>query len=124
MIHYWQVEHFRVLEGAPHQLIVLDAVTVISDSNHAGLFERSDRGQFFSRNVLRDRAGNENIHHAFGARAFTNQSDSARVVYGRRGVRHADQRSESASSRGRGSRGDSFLRRLARLAQMNVKIDQ
>ena len=73
---------------------------------------------------LRDRAGDENIHHAFARRAFADQRDGAGIVNRRRRVRHANDGSESAARRRRRAGGDGFLGRLARLAQMHVQINQ
>ena len=73
MVHYRQVEHLRVLQRPPHQLVVLHAVPVIRDGDHAGPFERTNRRQFFARNVLRDRARDIDVDDPLLRRPFMNQ---------------------------------------------------
>ena len=36
MVHDWEIEHPRVFERAPHQVVVLHAMPVIGDRHHAG----------------------------------------------------------------------------------------
>ena len=52
MIEHRQPNHARVLHRAPHQLVVLNATTVIRDCDHARLRERADRRQFFAREIF------------------------------------------------------------------------
>ena len=52
MIEHGQANHARVLDGAAHQLVILNAMTVVRDRDHAGLRERADRRQFFSRDIF------------------------------------------------------------------------
>ena len=56
--------------------------------------------------------------------AFVDERDGAGIVNGRRRVGHADDRGEAAARGGGGAGGDVFLCRLARLAQMDVQINQ
>ncbi len=37
MIEHRQSNHARILDRAPHQLVILNAMTVVGDRNHAGL---------------------------------------------------------------------------------------
>ena len=37
MIEHGQTDHARVFDGAPHQFIILNAMSVIRDCGHAGL---------------------------------------------------------------------------------------
>src|ERR1019366_7998604 len=90
----------------------------------AGFFQAADGREFFARDIFRDCAGDKNIHRAFSLGTFVNQRDGSRIVNRRGRVRHAHDGSESAPRRRRRSRGDAFLRRLARFAQVNVQINQ
>jgi len=68
-----QVEHLRVFAGAAHEVVVLHAMAVVCDGHHAGLFQAADGGEFFAGDVFCDRAGDEDIDHAFAFRAFVNE---------------------------------------------------
>ena len=37
MIHHRQVEHARILDRAAHELMILNAMAVVGDRDHAGL---------------------------------------------------------------------------------------
>ena len=124
MIHHRQVEHPGVLQGAPHQFVVLHAMAVIGDGDDPRLFERADGRQFFPRDVFRDGPRHKDVDFAFPFRALANQRHRAGIVNGRGSVGHANHRSESAARRRRRARGDGFLGRLPRFPQMGVQINQ
>ena len=48
VIKDWHAYHTRVLNCAPHQLVVLNAMTIVCNRDHACLREGSDRAQFFA----------------------------------------------------------------------------
>ena len=64
MIEHRQADHARVFDGATHQLMILNAVAIVGDRDHAGLRERTDRREFFAGKIFRDRAGRQNVDAA------------------------------------------------------------
>ena len=78
MIHHRQIKHFGVFQGAAHQFIVLDAMTVVGDRDNPGLLEGPDGGQFLPRNVFGDGAGDKDIDLALPFRALANEGDGDR----------------------------------------------
>ena len=124
MIHHRHADHARILHRAAHQLVILDAMPVVRDRDHARLRERTDRRQFFARQTFRNRAGRQNIHARHFRGAILDPRDRARAVRGRRRVRHADDRGETARRRRARAGFDRFLPAEARLAEMHVNIDQ
>jgi len=77
MVHHRQIEHLRVLKRAPHQFVVLHTMAVVGNGDDPRLFERADGRQFLAGDVLRDGAGDKNIHHALPRRALANQRHRA-----------------------------------------------
>ena len=124
MIHHRQVEHRGVLQRAPHQVVVLHALPVVGDGDHAGILERADRCQLLAGDALGDRAGDEHVDLGRTLRAILNQRHRAGVVDRRAGVGHADNSGETAARRRRRAGADGLLGRLARLAKVNVNVDQ
>src|SRR5882724_7385904 len=47
MVEHRHADHPRIFDGAPHELVVLDATPVVGDRHDAGLFERTDWRQLF-----------------------------------------------------------------------------
>ena len=87
-------------------------------------FKSADGREFLAGDVLGDGAGDENIHDAFARRAFADERDGAGGVNRGQRVGHADDGGETAARGGGGAGGEIFLRGLARLAQMDVQINQ
>ena len=52
MIEHRQVDHARILDGASHYFVILNAVTVIRDCHHACFCEGSDRSELFAREIF------------------------------------------------------------------------
>ena len=52
MIEHRHADHARVFHRAPHQLVILNAMPVVRDRDHAGLRERTDRRQLFAHQDL------------------------------------------------------------------------
>src|SRR5204862_5551836 len=98
-------------------------MAVIGDGNHAGSFERTDWRQFFHGDALRDRASDKNVYDSLFCCALVNQRNRAGIVDRRRGVRHANYGSETASCGCGRSCGYRFFGSLTRLAQMDMEID-
>jgi hypothetical protein len=46
MIHYRQIEHLGVLQGAPHQFMVLHTMPVVGNGDDPRLFQRTNGRQF------------------------------------------------------------------------------
>jgi len=124
MIHHRQVEHRGVLHRAPHQVVVLHAMPVVGDGDHAGVFQRTDRREFLAGEALGDRAGGEHVDPGQALGAVLNQCHRAGIVDRWAGVGHADDGGETAPRRRRRAGADGLLGRLARLAKVNVNIDQ
>ncbi len=78
MVHHRQAEHFRVFARAAHEIVVLHAMAVVGDGDDAGLFQPADGREFLAGNAFGNRAGDEDIHDAFGFGAFVDERDRAR----------------------------------------------
>ena len=59
MIEHRHADHARILDRAAHQFVVLDAVAVVGDRDDAGLRKRPNRRQFFTGEILGNRAGRQ-----------------------------------------------------------------
>ena len=99
-------------------------MTIVRDGLYPGPLQRANGRQFLAGDVFADGARDENIDDTAFVRPFSNQSDCARVINGRRGVRHTNHGREPAPRRRRCAGGNRFLRRLPRLPQMHVQINQ
>ena len=97
---------------------------VVGDGDHAGVLERADRREFLPGEALGDRAGGEDVDLGQSLGAVLNQRHRAGVVDRRAGVGHADDSGETAPRRRRRAGADGLLGRLARLAKVNVNVDQ
>ena len=86
MVQQRQLEHLCVFHCPPHHVVVLHAVAVIGDRHHARLLERSDGRQFFPREVLRDGARDQDVHHPLLRRAFVNQGYRSSIINRRRRI--------------------------------------
>ena len=63
VVHHGQSELTGVFQGTAHQIIVLDAMTVIGQRHHASLGQRTNRRQFFALNSLTHRTGDLNSNY-------------------------------------------------------------
>ena len=124
VIEHRQADHARVLDRATHQFVILHAVTVVGDRDHAGLGERTDRRQFFAGEILRNRAGRQNVNARHLRRPVLDPGDRARAVGDRRSVWHADDGRESARRRRARARLDRLLPTKTRFAEVDVDVDQ
>ena len=124
MVHDGQSEHAGVLEGAPHEFVVLDATPVVGEGDDAGFVHGTDGSEFLACEPLGDCSGREHVHAGLGPGLFSDPCHHAGVVHGGRGVGHADHAGESSGGGGPGARGDGFLGRLAWFTQVNVQINQ
>ena len=64
MVEREQVEHPRVVERAAHDLVVLHAMAVVGDRDHARLDERADGRELLAFHADGDAAGGEDVHAA------------------------------------------------------------
>ena len=62
MIEHRHSDHPRILDRAPHQFVILNAVAVVGDRDHPGSARATDRRQFFARQIFGNRAGRQNAH--------------------------------------------------------------
>ena len=109
MVEHRQAEHPRVFDRAPHELVILNTVTVIRDRDDAGLRQRANGRQFFAGEIFRD---------APVGKTFTQRLSAARslinaIVLGLSAtgdsIRHANNGRESAGRRRSRAGLDGFL---------------
>ena len=124
MVHDGEAKHARVLQRAAHDLMVLDTMPVVGERDDARFVHRADGREFLARDAFRNRAGGEDVHARLGLRFFQNPRHHARAVDARRSIRHAHDAREATRRRSLRPAGDSLFRRLARLAQVNVEVDE
>ena len=119
-----QIKHPGIFQGSPHQLRTLDAVTVIRNRHNPRLPQGSDRRQLLPFLPDRNRPRWKNIRHPRFLCPLFHPGDGVRSVRHRGGVRHRDHRGKPAGHRRSRPRGNRLLRRLPRLPQMHVRINQ
>ena len=124
VVQHGQLEHPRVFDRPAHQLVVLDAMAVIGDRHDPGLHQRADGRKFLARQPLRDGSGREHVDTGFLPGTLVDPGNRRWVIRRRTRVGHADNRREPACRRRPGAGLDGFLGRLARLAQVDVQIDE
>ena len=124
VVEHGQAEHPRVLDRPAHEFVILDAMAVVRDGDDPRLHHRAERREFLARQTFRDRTGREDVDARFLPGALDDPRDRRRVVGGRTGVGHADNRREAARRRRPGTGFDGFLSRLAGFAQVDVQVDQ
>src|ERR1700756_1609850 len=120
MIQNCQIEHAGVFHGAAHEFVILDAVTVIGNSNDTGLNHRSDRGHFLAGQISSYRAGGINIHAGSSASPIDNPSHAAWAVGWWARIRHAYHRGKTTGGRGLAPGSQGFFVGLARLAKVDM----
>src|SRR5882672_2971211 len=119
-----EVEHLRVFAGAAHEVVVLHTMAVVGDGDNAGFFQSADGSKFFARDVLGDRAGDEDIHDALFLRTFVDEGNGSGIVNRRRSVRHAHDGGEPTARGSSGSGREVFLRGLAGFSEVDMQINQ
>ena len=124
VIHERQIEHFGIFAGASHQLVALHTVAVVGDGDHPGLGEGTDGGEGFAFHVDGDTAGREHVHDGVAFDHILDILDRAGIARGGRGVGHANHGGKATGGRTVGTGRDVFLMGLARLAEVNVDVDQ
>ena len=90
MIHHRQSELARVLNGATHHPMILNAAPVIRQSHDSGCCQCADGSHLLAGNATRDGARAEDIHTRSRRRALLNPGDHGRTVGHWVCVRHTD----------------------------------
>ena len=117
-------EPVGVLEGPAHQQRVLHAVAVVGEDPHAGVGELGERGQLLTAAADGDRAGRQDLAEPGSLALAAHEVDDLDAVLGRVGVRHRDDRGESAERSGPAAGLDRLGLFRARLAQVHVQVDE
>ena len=118
------VEHGTVFQGAPHQVGVHDRSSVVGNGDCAGVNHVPDVGQFLAPESFRQGADRKDARQAGGARLLADEAGHCGGVVDRVGIRHAGHAGEAAGDRGARTGQHRLLVLVARLAQMNVHVDQ
>src|SRR5258708_9710382 len=124
VVEHGEVKHGGILDRAAHQFMILYTMGVIGDRNDAEWYHRSNRRHFFAGKTSGDRTGSKYVDAGGLPCPIQNPGYSARIVGGRTGVGHADNGSKSTRRRCLTAGRDGFFMRLARLAKMNMHVDQ
>ncbi len=124
VVHQRQVEHLRILAGAPHELVALDALAVVGDRHDPGALQRAGGRERLALQTDGDAAGRQHLDHGVAPDGVVDVLDRAGVVGDGRGVRHAHDGGEAAGGRGPGAGRDRLLVRLAGLPEMDMDIDE
>src|SRR2546430_7428912 len=72
---------YTTLFRSPHQLVVLDAMTVIRDGHDAGPLERTDGRQLLASEAFGDGARDENIQDRKSTRLNSSHSQISYAVF-------------------------------------------
>ena len=124
MVEHRLVEHQAVLEGPAHQLGVVDRGAVVAEGHRPGLDQLADLGQFLPLAVLAHAGDDEDVAVAGLGGLVADELDRALAVDGRVGVGHAGDRGEAAGQRRGRARLDRLVLLEARLAEVDVHVDQ
>ena len=120
------VEGLHVLQRAPHQVRVGDALAVVGEDPHAGrgVGHRAELGQPLAGQAHGDRADREHVAVPGLAAQPPDLLDHAGGVGDRVGVGHGVHGGEAAEGGGPGAGVDGLGVLAARLAQVGVQVDQ
>jgi len=113
-----------VLERETHQKRIGDRASVVGDRDRARVHHLSDRCEALPRAAHRDATDGIHARRLRPAPLGGDEADRRRVVHRRIGVRHRAHRSESPGGRGTSAGRDRFLVLPARLAQVDVHVDE
>src|SRR5262249_6655523 len=108
----------------PHDLGVDDWRTIVGEGDGPALDKTADLGQFLALATLGDGADGEDIGVAGALGLEMNELRGSLRVDGRLGVGHARYRRDTAGQRRGGAGGDGLVLLAARLAQVDVHVDQ
>ncbi len=124
VVQHRLVEHQAILEGPPHQFGVADRVAVVGEGDRAGLDQLADLGQFLPLAILADAGHHEDVAVAGPFGPLAGELDGPLAVDGRVGIGHAGDRGEPAGQRGGRAGLDGLVLLEARLAEVDVHVDQ
>jgi hypothetical protein len=126
MLGHHAVERFDVLQGAPHQHGIRDALTVIGEDPNpsSGLSHRPEFGELAATESHRDGTNRVDIAKASAPPQVPHLLYDTSGVGDRVGVGHRMDRGEATNSRGRRSGGNSLGVLAAGFSQMRMQIDQ
>ena len=118
------VEHLGILQGPQHDGRVLHAVAVVGEPAGPRFGHHPHLGQLDPLAFLRDRAHDVDMGLTGLAALAVHVLDVGLALDGGIRVRHADDRREAGRHGRRGTAGDRLLFFVARVAEMDVNIDQ
>ena len=114
----------RVLERPAHQLGIGHRQAVVGDRDHAGIYHVADLGHLGALLAPADGADRPDAGVAVALRLVQHVLGHRAVVVDRIGVGHRRHRGEAAGRSGTGAAFYRLLVLLARLAQVDVHVDQ
>jgi hypothetical protein len=120
------VKGLDVLQGAPHQQRIRDALAVVGEHPDPGsrIGHRTELGQLVALQSHGNRADRLDVGMAGFPAQPPDLLDHARRVGDRLGVRHRVHRGEAAERRGGGAGLDRLRVFTARLTQVRVQVDE
>jgi len=119
-----EAEILSILERPTHDLRVGDRRTVVGDGDGTGVTQLAQRGEDLAFACGGDRAGREHAAEPLLLAALEHEGDELTVVDGRLRVGHRHDGGKASGGGGPRARGDVFLVLLARLAEMDVQVDE
>src|ERR1700747_2504134 len=124
VVEHGEIKHPGIFDRAPHQFMILYTMAVIGDRDDAVLSHQSNRRHFFAGKTSGDRTGSKYVDAGGLPCPIQNPGYSARIVGGGSGVGHETDGSKAPRRCCLTAGRDGFLMRLARLAKMNMHVDQ
>ena len=118
------VVRLGVLDGAAHQLRVVDALAVVGEHAHAAAGHQPDLGELLTLQPLGNGADRVDVALAVLLALRPHRLGEERLVYHRGGVRHGEHGGKTALGRGVGAGGDGLSVLAAGLAQVHVHVHQ
>ena len=118
------VEHRAVFHRPPHDLGADDRRAVVGKGDGAAFDQTADFGQLGAASALGEGADREDVGVAGPLRLEMDELGRRLAVDGRLRVRHTGHRRDAAGQRRGGAGGDGFVLFAARLAQVDVHVDQ
>ncbi len=124
MIDHGKAEGSRSLHGTAHHARIHHGAAVVGNGDDAGIFHQSNGCEFFARAVLCNGSDGKDVDDGMTLRTFDDVAGDRGIVVYRRRVGHAANGGEASGRGGARSAFDGLGVLKARLAQMNVHIDE
>ena len=124
MAEHRLVEHAAIFQGPAHDLGADHRRAVVGEGDGAALDQAADLRQFLPLPALGDGADGKDVGVAGPLGLEIDELGRRLAVEGRLGVRHARHRGDAAGQGRRRAGGDGLVLLAARLAQMDVHVDQ